>query len=109
MLPGFEIRRVQRDELCILHAFVEGIFHLNDVCEGIPYVQEVLKNQLEKNKEHYSHFIAGTKNIMVQFETIMKDPLTFYDSDRTYLFLSALGDAFKVNVIAFQLDDAKGC
>ena len=46
---------------------------------------------------------------MVQFETIMKDPLTFYDSDRTYLFLSALGDAFKVNVIAFQLDDAKGC
>ena len=109
MLPGFEIRRVQEDWLCILHAFLEGIFHLHDLYKSIPDVQEVLKNQLEKNKEHYSHFSADTKNIMVQFETIMKDPLTFYDSDRTDLFLSALGDALKVNVIAFQLDDAKGC
>ena len=107
MLPGFEIRRVQGDGLCILHAFVEGIFHLRDICKSIPDVKEVLKNQLEKNKEYYSHFCADTKDIMVEFETIMKDPLNFYDSDTTDLFLSALGDAFEVNVIIFQLDDAK--
>ena len=39
---------------------------------------------------------------MVKFETIIKDHLKFYDSDTTDLFLSALGDAFKVNVIIFQ-------
>ena len=44
---------------------------------------------------------------MAKFETIMKDPLKFYDSDMTDLFLSALGDAFEVNVIVFQSDDAK--
>ena len=36
---------------------------------------------------------------MVKFETIMKDPLKFFDSDTADLFLSVLGDAFKVNVI----------
>ena len=92
---------MQRDGLCILHAFVEGIFHLLDVYKSIPDVPEGLKNQLEKNKEHYSHFSVDTKDIMVEFETIIKDPLKFYDSDTTDLFLSALGDAFKVNVIVF--------
>ena len=92
MLPGFEIRRVQGDGLCTLHAFAEGIFHLSDVYRSIPDVQEVLKNQLEKNMEHYSHFSADTKDIIVEFETIIKDPLNFYDSDTTGLFLSALGD-----------------
>ena len=89
---------MQGDGLCILHAFVEGISHLLDVYKSIPDVQEVLKNQLEKNKEHYSHFSADTKDIMVEFETIMKDPLKFYGSDTTDL---------KVNEILFQSDDAK--
>ena len=44
---------------------------------------------------------------MVKFETIMKDPLKCYDSDVTDLFLSALGDAFNVNVIVFQSAVAK--
>ena len=98
---------MQGDGLCILHAFVEGISHLLDFYKSIPDVQEVLKNQLEKNNEHYSHFSADTKDIMVEFEIIMKDPLKFYGSDTTDLFLSALGDALKVNVIVFQSDDAK--
>ena len=107
MLSGFEITRVQGDGLCILHGFVEGIFHLRDVYKIIPDVQEVLKNKLEKNKEHCSYFGAYTKDIMVEFEAIMKDPLKFYESDTTDLFLAALRDAFKVNVIVFQSDDAK--
>ena len=102
ILPGFEIRRVRRDGLCILHAFVERIFHLHDVHKSIPDVQEVLKNQLEKNKKHYSHFSAETRDIIVESETIMKDPLKFYDYDSADLFLSAPGDAFKVNVIFFN-------
>ena len=81
MLPGFERGRVQEDGLCILHAFVIGIFHLLDVYECIPDVQEVLKNQLEKNKEHYSHFSDDAKDIMVEFEITMKDPLKLCDSD----------------------------
>ena len=81
MLNGFEIRSVQGDGLCIVHAFVEGIFHLRDVYKSIPDVQEVLKNQLEKNKEHYSHFSDDAKDIMVEFEITMKDPLKLCDSD----------------------------
>ena len=109
MLIGFEIRRVHGDGLCTPHAFVDGSFHLCNIYKSIPekVVQEVLKNQLEKNKENYSHFSADTRDIMAKFETIMKDPLKFYDSNMTNLFLSALGDAFKVNVIVFQSDDAK--
>ena len=94
MLPGFEIKRVQGDRLFILHAFVEGIFNLRDVYKSIPDVQELLKNQLEKNREHYSNVSADIKDIMVEFET-MKDPLKSYDSDTTYLFFGALGGAFK--------------
>ena len=63
----------------------------------------MLKNQLEKNKEHYFHFITtDTKDIMV-------NPSKFYDSDKTGLFLSAHGDVFKVNVIVLQPVDAKCC
>ena len=98
---------MQGDGLCILHVFVEGIFHLCDVHKSIPDVQEVLENQSEKNKEHYSYFIAGTKDIMVEFEMIMKDPLKLYDSDTTDSFLSALTDAFEINAIVCQSDDAK--
>ena len=42
---------------------------------------------------------------MVEFETTMKDPLKFYDSDTTDLFLSALGDALKVVVIVFVINN----
>ena len=91
----------------MLYTFVEGIFRLRDVYKSIPDVQEVLKIQLDKNKEHYSDFSADTKDIMVEFETIMKDPLNFYDPDTTDFFWSALGDASKVNVTVFQSDDAK--
>ena len=73
LLPVFEIRRVQGDALCILNTFVEEIFRICDVHKSIPDVQEMLKNQLEKNEEHCSHFSADTKNIMVKFETIKKD------------------------------------
>lgn len=62
----------------------------------------MLKNPIEKNKEHCSHFSADTKDIMV-------DPLKFYDSDKTDLFLSAPGDVFKVNVIVLQSVDARCC
>ena len=44
---------------------------------------------------------------MVEFETIMKDHLEFYDSDTTQLFLRTLGDVFKFNVIVFQSHEAK--
>ena len=67
----------------------------------------MLKNQLEKNKEHYFLFSADTKDIMVEFETIKKDPLQYYDSDTTNLFLSALGDACLVNVIVFKSEYTK--
>ena len=46
----------------------------------------MLKNQLEKNKEDYSHFRADIKDIMVEFEAIAKDTLNFYDSDTTRYF-----------------------
>ena len=70
LLLGFEIRRVQRDGLCILHAFAEEIFHLRDIHKSIPDAQEVLNNQLEKNKEHYSHLSADTKDIMVESDSM---------------------------------------
>ena len=44
---------------------------------------------------------------MVEFETIKKDPLQYYDSDTTNLFLSALGDACLVNVIVFKSEYTK--
>ena len=34
-LTGFKIRRMQGNGLCILHAFVEGIFHLREVHKSI--------------------------------------------------------------------------
>ena len=108
ILPGFEIRKVQGDGLCMLYTFVEGIFRLRDVYKSIPDVQEVLKIQLDKNKEHYSDFSADTKDIMVEFETIMKDPLNFYDPDTTDFFWSALGDASKVNVTVDQMTQSVG-
>ena len=49
---------MQANGFCILHVFGVGIFHLRDIHKTIPNVQEMLKNQLEKNKEHYSHFSA---------------------------------------------------
>ena len=67
MLLGFEIRRVQGDGLCMLHAFIEGIFHIRDIYKSIPDVKEVMKNELEKNKEHYSHFSADAKDIVVEY------------------------------------------
>ena len=67
MVLGIDIRRVQRDGLCILHAFIEGIFHIRDIYKSIPDVKEVMKNELEKKEEHYSQFSANTKDIMVEY------------------------------------------
>ena len=67
----------------------------------------MLRNQFEKSKEHYCHLNADTKDIILEFESIMKNLLTFYDSETTHLLFDCSCDAFKVYVIVFQWDGAK--
>ena len=96
---------MQGDALCILNTFVEEIFRICDVHKSIPDVQEMLKNQLEKNEEHCSHFSADTKNIMVKFETIKKDlNILWFDK---FIFECPWGCFYSYCNFFFQSDDAK--
>ena len=51
--------------LLLKESFKETI----DIDKSFPDVQEMLKNQLEKNKEQYFHFSSDTKDTMVELET----------------------------------------
>ena len=68
----------------------------------IEYITKSLRRELLTNHGFYQQFSVDNVDTLVELEKFLDNPLGCYTEDTSDLFLLGLGNAFKVNVIAFQ-------
>ena len=88
----------------MLHAFKEAL-----LCIGRLETMESLSTALreELKNEIYQNSSLDDIDVLDVYEQYLQSPLKHYNSDTADLFLTALGMAFKVNVMVFKSDHEK--
>ena len=101
-LHGFKLEPVLGDGMCMLRSFSIA---LKDVFQEEFLVESITKSlwrELPTNHCFYQQFSVDNIDVLVELEKFLDNPLGYYTEDTSDLFLLALGNAFKVNVIVFQ-------
>ena len=91
-LPGYQIKAVKGDEMCILHSFREELDSI-DIRVTAEEIKSILKLELSKNKG-YDNFITFRVNISNELQLFLNSPMMYCNADTTDLFLFALGTFF---------------
>ena len=101
-MPGYYVKSVPRDGLCILHAFRECLLSIG-VGESYHDVVVALRNEIQKDiyNDIYSSSLNGV-NLVQELDRYIENPLAEYDSHISDIYLEALGMAYGVNIIVFQ-------
>ena len=101
-LPGYFIKPVPGDGLCIINAFAEGLRSIG-FNESFNCVVSSLKQELQREIYHeiYSSSLNGV-SLVGELNQYLANPLAAYDSHISDIYLEALSMAYEVNIIIFQ-------
>ena len=88
--------------MCMLRSFsiaLKDVFNDEFPLESIT---KSLRRELVTNHGFYQQFSIDNIDALVELEKFLDNPLGYNKEDTSDLFLLALGNTFKVNVIVFQ-------
>ena len=88
--------------MCMLRSFsiaLKDVFNDEFPLESIT---KSLRRELVTNHGFYQQFSIDNIDALVELEKFLDNPLGYNKGDTSDLFLLALGNTFKVNVIVFQ-------
>ena len=108
-LDGFKMEPVLGDSMCMLRSF--SITSKDPFNEEFPVesITKSLRRELLTNHGFYQSFGVDNIDVLIEIEKFLDNPLGYYKENTSELFLLALGNAFKVNVIAFQSKTERRC
>ena len=101
-MPGYYIKTVPGDGLCIIYAFVEC---LQSIGFGHSFNDVVVSLREELQKDIYNAVYNPSLNgvdLVQELDGYLENPLAKYDSQVSDIYLEALGMAYKVNIVIFQ-------
>ena len=101
-LPGYEIKHVAGDGLCILRSFKEAVKAVSDITVSIEDLQLYLRREILHRFEFYREFLTETCDLLKELDIFLSNPLKFYNSEVVDIFLLALGNAYDVNTVVLQ-------
>ena len=101
-LPGYAIKHVAGDGLCILRSFKEAVKVVSEITGSIEYLQLSLIREIFHRFEFYREFSTETCDLLKELDIFLSNPLKFYNSEVADIFLLALGDAYEVNTVVLQ-------
>ena len=81
-LPGYQIKAVKGDEMCILHSFREELDSI-DIRVTAEEIKSILKLELSKNKGYDTTFRVNISN---ELQLFLNSPMTYYNVDTTDFF-----------------------
>ena len=90
------------DGMCMLGSFSIALKYVFSEEFPVQSITKSLRRDLLTNQGFYQQCSVDNINLLVELEKFLDNPLRYYTEDTSDLFLLALGDAFKVNVIVFQ-------
>ena len=101
-LHGFKLEPVLGNGMCMLRSFSIALKHVFNEEFPVEFITKSLRRKLLTNHGFYQQFSVDNIDVLVELEKFLVNPLGYYTEDTSDLFLLALGNAFKVNVIVFQ-------
>ena len=101
-LPGYEIKHVAGDGLCILRSFKEAVKAVSDITVSIEDLQLYLRREILHRFEFYREFLTETCDLLKELDIFLSNPLKFYNSEVVDIFLLALVNAYEVNTVVLQ-------
>ena len=101
-LHGFKVEPVLGDGMCMLRSFSIALKDVFNEEFPIESMTKSLRWELLTNHGFYQQFSVDNVDILVELEKLLDNPLGCDTEDTSDLFLLGLGNAFKVNIIAFQ-------
>ena len=106
-LPGYKIKPVAGDELCMVNLFLEPLTHVAGNQTTRKDVISQLRRGLLTKFDFYKMLSSKDIDILFELDKFLESPLTYYAESTSGLFLAALGNAYKVNIIVFQSDEKR--
>jgi len=64
-----------------------------------------LRREILSRRDFYQNYSTNNVNILLELDKLLDDPLGNYNSDTSDLFLTALGNALKVNIVLLQSNE----
>ena len=101
-MPGYAIKHVAGDALCILRSFKEAVKTVSDITVSIEDLQLSLRREILHRFEFYREFSIETCDLLKELDNFLSNPLKFYNSEVVDIFLLALGNAYEVNTVVLQ-------
>ena len=88
-----------------VNLFLEALTHVTGNHTTRKYVISQLQRELLTKFDFYKMFSRKDIDILIELDKFLESPLTYYNESTSDLFLAALGNAYKVNIIVFQSDE----
>ena len=101
-LPGYAIKHVAGDGLCILRSFKEALKAVSDITVSIEDLQLSLKREILHRFEFYREVSTETCDLLKELDIFLSNPLKFCNSEVVDIFLLALGNAYEVDTVLLQ-------
>ena len=92
----------------MVNSFLEALAHVTGNQTTRKDVISQLRRELLTKFDLYKMFSSKDIDILIELDKFLESPLTYYNESTSDLFLAALGNAYKVNIIVFQ-SDGKRC
>ena len=102
--PGYVIKPVKGNGLCIINSFVEMLrdnsWEVNE--DG---VLTMMRSEILQNFAHYDKFSTNESNLLSVLDNYLKDPLKSYMMNAVDIFVHAISTALSSRTIIFQCDE----
>ena len=97
--PNGFIKKVLGDGFRVIRAFQEGFSICDNENHKLHDVKAAVRSEILRKFDEYSAFSSDKVNVLTELDRFLANPLQYYNSDTTDLFLIALGDSYASNAI----------
>ena len=92
-LPGYDIKSVAGDGMCILHLFVEGLQRIDNKFT-LSEAKSSLRGELISNHAYYKDFSPDKISILDELQLFLYSPMEYYNINNVHLFFYTLFNTF---------------
>ena len=101
MMPGYFLKRIAGDGLCIISSFKEGLSSVGREV-STEFLLDTLRSEVLQKFDFYRGFCEENVNILLELDNFLKNPLQYYNTDTCDTFLIALGNALGCKTVILQ-------
>ena len=91
----------------MVNSFLEALTQVTGNQTTRKDVISQLRRELLTKLDFYKTLSSKDIDILIELDKFLESPLTYYNESTSDLFLAALGNAYKVNIIVFQSDEKR--